>query len=152
MSHPGSRRPQAVPPLCPRGLHAFKMVSEPLCSRVRCPPLRTQIKNHRSTDERMLQLFIWLTFFLNSKPLTHTFLLLIKRVILKWNIRRSVRVYNLPPFQIPSHLNTVPLKIQSLSLLIGLVVTGSTNGTISSFISRHYYYAFMDKKTLRLKG
>ena len=65
--------------------------------------------------------FIWLTFPLNSKPLTYTFLLLIKKVGLKWNLRQSVRVHpsHPPPSQIADCPNNVPIKIQSLSLLIG---------------------------------
>ena len=46
------------------GLRAIKMVSEPLFSRVGHPLSRTQIKTTAQvTDERMQQLFIWLTFF-----------------------------------------------------------------------------------------
>ena len=71
---------------------------------------------HRIKD---VAAFIWLTFSLNSIPLTYTFLLLIKSVNLKWNLRRSVRVCNPLSSQIASHLNKVPIKIESLSLLIG---------------------------------
>ena len=84
-----------------------------------CPGhCRTQIKTTtQNTDERMLQLFIWLTFSLNSNPLSYTFLLL-KRVSLKQNLRRSVWVQTCPS-QIADHLNKTPMKIQSLSWLVG---------------------------------
>ena len=81
-------------------------------------------KDHpQDTDERMLQLLLQLLsdwfFSLNSKPLSYTFLLLMKRVSLKWKLRRSVRVQNPPSSQIASHLSKAPIKIQSLVLLIG---------------------------------
>ena len=75
------------------GLQDFKIVSEPLSSRARCPPLRTQIKTtFQDTDERMLQVLIQVTFPPNSKPLTYAFLLFIKSSGLKCNLRWSVRV------------------------------------------------------------
>ena len=56
-----------------------------------------------------------------------------KKADLKGNIRRSVRAHNLLSSQISGHLNKAPIKIQSLSLLIGSVVTGSTNADFSQF-------------------
>ena len=56
---------------------------------------------------------------------------------MKGNVRRSVRAHNPPFSQIAGHLNKVPIKIQSLSLLIGSGgVTGSTNVDFSSFEPR----------------
>ena len=62
--------------------------------------------------------FIWLAFSLNSKLLTCTFLFLINKVSLKWNLRRSVRIHNPSSSQISGCLNKAPIQIQSLSLLI----------------------------------
>ena len=129
------------------------MVSEPLCSRVRWLPPRTQIKtttqinNHQWTKERMLQLFVWLTFCLNSKPFTYTVLLLIKMVSLKCNIRWSVRVYNLPSFQVAGHPNKMPNKIQSLSLFIGSGrwKAARTLAFLVSKRKKHYNFALLLK-------
>ena len=124
------------------------MVSELLYSGVRSPLPWTQTKNRWSTDERMLQLFIWLTFSLNSKPFTYTFLLLIKRVNLKQNVRQSVRVYNLPSSQIASHLNKAPIKIQSLFLLIGFGSDRQTNVSFFGFITlkkNPFIYLFLER-------
>ena len=58
--------------LCaPGGLQAVKTESEPLCSRGRCPPPRTQMKE--------CCLIYLINFSLNSKSLTYIFLLLIKK-------------------------------------------------------------------------
>ena len=43
MTHPDSRRPQRFYLCAPGGLQAIKMGSEPLCSRERLPPPRTQM-------------------------------------------------------------------------------------------------------------
>ena len=91
-----------------------------------CPPPRTQIT--------IAAAFIWLTSPLNSKPLTYTFVL-IKRVSLKWNLGWSARAHNPPASQITDHLNKVPIKIQSLSLLMAgvsniLASLGHTGRTI----------------------
>ena len=74
MTHPDSRRPTTssstfVPQ---EDCKQFKMGSEPSSSRVRRPPPRAQMKDCCS--------FHLINFSLNSKPLTYTFLLLIKRV------------------------------------------------------------------------
>ena len=42
-----------------------------------------------------------------------------KKGLFKMNLRRFVRVHNPPSSQIPSHLNKVPIKIRSPSLLVG---------------------------------
>ena len=98
----------------------MKMGSEPLDSRERCLLPRTQVgAPPRAQMKDCCSLFIWLTFSLNFNPLTYTFLPLMKRVSLKWNLRCSVRVHNSPSSYITSHLNNVPIKIQSLCLLIG---------------------------------
>ena len=109
MTHPDSGTPQAVPPLCPRSTVSNQDGIWALVFRDR----------ERITDERMLRPFIWLNFSLNYQPLAYIFLLLIKRVSLKWNVRRSLKVHNPLSSQIAGHLNTVPIGIQSLSLLIG---------------------------------
>ena len=131
----------------PEAPEAIKVVSKPLYSRGRQyatqdtdkenhPGHRTQLKEITGQwtkgceGYRWTAAFIWLTSFLNSKSLTYTFFplefqtpylpfLLIKRAGLKWNLRWSLRVYNLLSSQITGHLNKIPIKIQSLSLLIG---------------------------------
>ena len=75
--------------------------------------------HHPEHTQRNAADFIRLTFPINSKPLTYTFLLLTKRVGLKWNVRQSVRVHNLLSSQITGHLNKVPIKSHPLSLLNG---------------------------------
>ena len=88
------------------------MVPGPLCSRLRRPLPKTRRKKCCS--------FYLINFSLEFQtPYPYTFLLLIKRVCLKWNLRPSVTVHNLPSSQITGHLNKAPIKIPSLSLLIG---------------------------------
>ena len=129
----------------------MKVVSEPLCSRERqsttqdtdrenCPGHRTQIKKIAGQWIKGCQgncwtaAFIWLKSFLNSKPLTYNFILLIKRVGWKWNLRWSVRTHTRCLLRSPAiWIKHPPVKIQFLSLLVGLVVTGSTNTNFSSF-------------------
>ena len=74
--------------------------------------------------------FISLTSFLNSKSLTYHFPPY-KKAGSKGNLRRSVRVRNMWSSQITSHLSKVPIKIQSLSLLIG-----------SSSVRQHNFSSF----------
>ena len=86
------------------------------------PPPRTQIKTHRSADERMLGKLPDCSFYLiNLFPEFHTppptlFFFLIKKVGLKWNVRQSSGASF---SQIAGHLNEVSIRIPSLSLLIG---------------------------------
>ena len=102
-------RPQAASPLRLRrtasnhdGIWAIVLQGE----------MSTAQDTHKVNRWKNAVAFIWLTFSLNSKPL-------IKRVGLKWNVRRSLRVHNPPSSQITGHLNKVPIEIKSLSLLIG---------------------------------
>ena len=83
MSRPDSRRPQAGPPLSLRRPVSIKMRSELLHFRV-----RVHHPGQRKRPQERTVAFIWFAFPLNSNPLTYSFLLLIKRVGLKWNWRR----------------------------------------------------------------
>ena len=81
-------------------------------------------------DERMLGKLLDCSFYLmNSNPITYFFPELqtpyvhfsfpYKKVDLIWDVRWSFKIHNPPSSQITSHLNKAPIKIQSLSLLIG---------------------------------
>ena len=120
MTHLDCRRPQAVPSLCLRRAASNQ-------DGVWATALQEEMPTDRDTDKddhhpgrrwKNAAAFTWLTFPLNSKPLTYTFLLLVKRVGLKWKLRRSLSVHNPPP-QIAGHLSKAPTKIQSLPVRIG---------------------------------
>ena len=72
-------------------------------------------------------------FPLNSKLLTCTFLLLIKRVGLKWNLRPSVRVQTIifsdcQPSAYSTHKESIPVSAYWV-----WQVTGSTHARVSGF-------------------
>ena len=99
--------------------------------------LRTEIKYHQSTKERMLKncwtAFIWLTSFLNSKSLTYMFFLPIKMAGLKGNARWSFRVITWCLFRLLVIWIKLTKWFHLCLYLLGLVVMGSTNADFSSF-------------------
>ena len=126
------------------------LVSEPLCSRERCPAAqdtdeenhpgtghRTQIENHWSMDERILgncqtAAFTWLTSFLNSKPLP-TLFPPYKKASLIGNVRWSARVHNALSSQMLAIWIKRPRRFNPCLCSLVPVVTGSTNAGFSSF-------------------
>ena len=83
---------------------------------------RAQIENHWSVDERMFGEMLDCSLYLINLfpefqiPYLH-FFLLTEKAGLRGYVRGNV--HNPPPSQIASHLNKVPITIQSLSLHIG---------------------------------
>ena len=108
------RRPQAINLCAPGGTISSQggIPATVFPGETVCPP------GHRWRNYETA-VFIWLTSFLNSKTLTYTFLLLIKRVGLKWNLR-SVRAQTHRLLRSPALWIKRPQRfIQSLSPLTG---------------------------------
>ena len=142
MTHPDSKRPQAIQPLCRRGtvsnqdgICTVELQGETSC----CPGHRTEAKNFpvvSQQDERMLGNLLDCSFnlinffpefqilYLHFLPQFQTpylpFFFLIKKTGLKRKVKWSVRIHSPPSSLNVSRLNKVPIKIQSLSLFTGL--------------------------------
>lgn len=140
MTHPNSKRPQEIQPLCQRGalsnqdgIWTFELQDKTSYY----PGHRTQTKNFSvigQYDERMVGNLLDCNFYLVNLfpefqiPYLHflpefqslylPFFSLIKKTGLTWKVRWSIKIHN-PPSSIASHLNQVPIMIQSLSFLTG---------------------------------
>ena len=143
-AHSDSRRPQVSQHLCSRRDHKqSRWYLSPCVSGRDIPLPRTQDTGHRTRWKITSPLrkgcegncwsaaLVWLTSLLNSRSPTYTFYSPwipsplptlfppYEKPALKGNVRWSDRVHNPPSSQIAGHVTEAPIKIPSLSLLIG---------------------------------